>query len=437
MLYKIPKSFINELLSNTNIVDIISSKIKTIKRGKNYYSICPFHNEKTPSFSISFEKQFYYCFGCHVHGNAIDFLINYEKMNFLESIKELSSLNGMKIPNSKIINKKYYKKKKLYNTLKKISLIYKNNIYKKKNKNVTKYLKTRKINKKSIETFSIGYSNNLKIIKNYYIKKNKKFIKNLIKSGILYKNTNNTIYNRFVERIMFPIKNLKGEINGFGGRTIFNKVPKYLNSPETIIFKKKENLYGLFETYKNNRKPIKKLLIVEGYFDVITLFQNKIKYAISILGTSINEKIIKKLFNITNTIICCYDGDDAGKKASWKTLKISLAYIEDNKILKFIFLPKGEDPDSIIKKEGHKKFLLRIKNAIPMSKFLFTKLLKNNKLSNPEEKTKFSIQVKNIIEKIPGKIIKFFLKKNLIKKLGISKVKNIKLQNKKKKKKKI
>ncbi|WP_343189125.1 DNA primase [Buchnera aphidicola (Chaitoregma tattakana)] len=425
MLEKIPKSFIDELVLKTNIVDIVSSKIQIIKRGKNFYAICPFHNEKTPSFSISLEKQFYYCFGCNVHGNVIDFLMNYEKMSFLESIKELSMLNGMKIPTKNIKYKKqcekiYYEKKKLHNILYKLSKKYINNIYEKKNVQVRKYLEKRGVRKDIIEKFSIGYSNNIKIITDKYAKQNKTLVNLLIKAGILYLNKNNTIYNRFVNRIMFPIKNSKGEINGFGARILTKSFPKYLNSPETKIFKKKENLYGINEVYKYN-KLIKKLLIVEGYFDVITLFQNKIKYAVSILGTSININIIKKLFKISNTIIYCYDGDKAGKNASWKTLEISLPYIEDNKILKFIFLPKGEDPDSIIRKEGYKNFKIRIKNATPMSEFLFKKLLKKNDLSSPEKKTTFSRLAINMIQKIPGKIIKFFLRKKLIKKLGITK----------------
>ncbi|WP_343188254.1 DNA primase [Buchnera aphidicola (Ceratoglyphina bambusae)] len=420
MLEKIPKNFINELLHNTNIVEIINSKMKVKKIGKNYYSLCPFHNEKTPSFSISYEKQFYYCFGCHVHGNAIDFLMNYEKINFIESIKELSELNGMKIPYEK--NKNYEKennqKNELHKILHKVLKKYKKNILKEKNKNIKKYLFNRGINEKSIKIFSLGYSCN--IIKKY--KKNiyndKKYKKKLIESGILYKNKKNILCNRFINRIMFPIKNINGKINGFGGRSTSIQFPKYINSPETKIFQKRNNLYGLYELYKYNKK-IKKIIIVEGYFDVIKLHQNYIKYTVSTLGTSINQNTIKKLFRISDTLIYCYDGDIAGKKAAWKTLEISLPCIYDNKILKFIFLPKGEDPDSIIQKEGRKKFKMRIKKALPMSEFLFEKLIKNVNLLIPEEKSKFSNVIIKMIEKIPGKMIKTFLKKKLKNKLGI------------------
>ncbi|XBC40301.1 MAG: DNA primase [Buchnera aphidicola (Nurudea ibofushi)] len=415
----IPKYFINELLHQTDIVNIIHNRIPLKKIGKNYNAHCPFHQENTPSFTVSYEKQFYYCFGCNSHGNVIDFLINYDKLTFIESIEELAYINGFKIPyDKKHFYQKfnYEKRNNLYILTRKLSHYYHKNLF--HVKYAYKYLINRGINKNTIKHFNIGFSNiNWNDIENK-IETNKLNFQEFIDIGVFIVNEKGKKYDRLKGRIIFPIYNKNGEVVGFGGRSINNTIPKYINSPDTEIFKKGRTIYGLFEILKNNPKP-KKLLIVEGYFDVITLFQFSINYSIALLGTSITNYQIQLLFRITNNIIFCYDGDFAGKEAAWRTLKISLPYIHDGKYIKFVFLPGGEDPDTIIRKEGCKNFEKRIKNATHLSKFLFDKLLKNINLESIRERSYLSSIVMPLINKIPGKIMRIYLLQELGNKIGI------------------
>lgn len=413
----IPKNFINELLNHTNIVDIIKTRIPLKKSGKNYNTHCPFHQDNTPSFTVSYEKQFYYCFGCNSHGNIIDFLINYEKLTFIESIEELATINGFKVPyQKKYLCQKfdYEKRNNLYLLTEKLSHIYHMNIF--NIKHAYKYLIDRGINKRMIQYFKIGFSCiDWNDIENKIQTSN---FKELIDVGVLIINDKGRKYDRLRGRIIFPIHNKIGKIVGFGGRSLNNSVPKYINSPETHIFQKSRNWYGLFESLKYNPKP-EKLLVVEGYFDVITLFQFNINYSIASLGTSITNYQIQLLFRITNTIIYCYDGDVAGKKAAWRTLNITLPHIFDGKHIKFIFLPHGEDPDTIIRKEGKKMFEHRINNAENLSNFMFNQLLENIDLNSINERSYWGSNIINLINKIPGKIMKMYLLKELGNRIGI------------------
>ncbi|WMC19633.1 MAG: DNA primase [Enterobacteriaceae bacterium PC38] len=416
---KISKNFIKKLIHITNLIDLINKRINVIKKGKYYVTLCPFHNEKTPSFTINNDKQYYYCFGCNNYGNAIDFLMKYEKLTFIESIKELSIINGINIvyenkfiENKNIINEK----EELYKLMEKINILYQKNLWSKKGKNVIHYLKNRGLTENTIKKFSLGFSlyENNNILNNF--NNNKKNIELLEKIGIIIIKKKK-IYERFRYRIMFPIKNKNKKIIGFGGRTINNNIPKYLNTPETEIFHKSKNLYGLYKLI--NKNNIKFIIIVEGYFDYIMLKQNKIDYVVALLGTFIKTYQIKILFNITKVIIFCYDGDLAGNKASWYSLKKCIPYINDNKQIKFIFLPNNKDPDTLIKKEGKEKFYKRINNAISFSDFLFKKISSNLDLNNIYDKIKFSINAINLISKIQGYFLKINLRKILSIKLGL------------------
>lgn len=416
----ISQEFINELISRSNIIDIINSHISLKKVGNNFKTYCPFHQEKTPSFTVNYDKQFYYCFGCNAHGNIIDFLITYEKLSFIESIEKLSNIHGLPIQysckqNTNIIN--YKKQQNLYLLIQTISNLYHDNIF--KTKIAHEYLINRGINQEMIKLFNIGFANiNLKNINAILCSTYDCNQQDLINLGILTINKQGKIYNQLDKRITFPIKNKNGKVVGFGGRSINTTVPKYLNSPESNIFSKKKQLYGLYEILKKNIKP-RIILIVEGYIDVITLTQFNIIHSVSPLGTFISNEQIESLFRITNTIICCFDGDIAGKKAAWRTLKLSLSYILDGKNIKFIFLPKSEDPDSIIRKEGSDKFKKRIDQSIELSEFLFYKLFKNVDLSLINEKSYFCIKAINLINQIPGKITKIYLFQILGNKVGI------------------
>lgn len=417
---KIPKNFINELLFRTNIVELINTRIKLKKNGKNYQAHCPFHNDKTPSFTVSYEKQFYYCFGCSAHGNAIDFLIKYNNLNFVESIEELSTIHGIEIPFEKknIIEKNnYLKKQKLYLLMEKMSYFYQKNII--FTNSAQQYLITRGISKKMIDLYSIGFSG---YEWNTFSKKfniTKEFEKELLIHKIISTNNYGYIYNPIQGRIIFPIYDQHGRTISFGGRSIINQIyPKYLNSCETDIFHKGKQIYGLYQVIKKHLKP-KYLLVVEGYIDVIMLTQYNIEYVVSSFGTSITKEHVQILFRYTNTVIYCYDGDDAGRNASWRTLKIALPYISDKKCIKFILLPKNEDPDTIIKKEGKSKFQLRIDNALTMSKFFFKNILKNIDLSSNNDKFYLSSIALPLINCISSDIIRIYLRQKLARKIGI------------------
>ncbi|WP_343192400.1 DNA primase [Buchnera aphidicola (Formosaphis micheliae)] len=422
MINKIPQHLISELLEKTDIINFISSRISVKKKGKNYYALCPFHQEKTPSFIVNQKKQFYYCFGCNAHGNVIDFLMNYEHLNFVESIETLSILHKYNIlyykTNPTNTNNAYEKRNKLFSLMKTITDIYKQNITTNKNNEAYIYLINRGLNPQIINEFSIGFAPKEwnYISKNITINKTNQ--QELIDSGILIENNQGYTYDRFRNRIIFPIKDNFGRISGFGARNLNNNKPKYINSPETSIFHKSKQLYGFYEMKKKYSRP-NKLLIVEGYIDVITLVQFNIFYAVASLGTSITSEHIQLLFRTTNNIIYCYDGDQSGTKAAWRTLKISLPYITDGKSIKFVFLPHNEDPDTIIRQEGKIAFENRINQATDLSIFFFKKLLHNIDLSSIEDRSYLSAKAIPLINLIPGETMRIYLKQILGNKLGI------------------
>jgi len=430
MTGKIPNLFINDLLERTDIVNIINERIELKKQGNNFIASCPFHNEKTPSFTVNKEKQFFHCFGCGAHGNAIDFIMNYYKFNFIESIEDLATRYSLEVPyeNKKEYNKKY-NINKIYKIMEKISLFYHKILFEKSSIQAYKYLKKRGLNDEIIKKFNIGFA------PNYLDTLNKKFNyledNSINKTGMLIvNNINGKTYDRFRKRIMFPIHDKFGRVIGFGGRTIDtesskNNKPKYINSPETEIFNKGNNLYGLYEANKNNNE-LSKILIVEGYMDVLALSQFGINYAVASLGTSTTYKHIQLMYRITDKIICCYDGDYAGRKAAWRTLLNSLNYLTDGRQLLFMFLPNGYDPDKLIRKIGKEAFEQYIKYAQPLSKFFFYILMQKVDLSSIDGRAKLSTLALPLIKKVAGETLRIYLYKQLGNKLGI--IDDIKLE---------
>ncbi|CAL4041983.1 DNA primase [Buchnera aphidicola (Takecallis arundicolens)] len=412
----IPPNIIKEILDQTDIVNIVNERIKIKKIGKNYYAICPFHTENTPSFTINYEKQYFYCFGCNIHGNIIDFLMKYDHMSFIESIHELASITGVNITKKNTNqNQKTYYKKNLYQTNKIVEKLYFHNLQSKYSHEAKIYLKNRKINLSTIKIFNIGFSHNP-----YFLSKNiknKNYFDYLIHSGIIVNNKTNHPYDRFYKKIIFPIKNQYGNITGFGGRNLNNNNPKYINSPQSTIFNKSYQLYGIEKVYIESTKQY--ILVVEGYFDVISLTQFNIQNTVAILGTAITKYQINLLFKLSKHVIFCYDGDKAGKQASYRTMKMMLSYVDNTNNIKFILLPTGEDPNSIIYKEGKKKFQKRIKNAINIINFLFLKLIKNVNFNSIYEITNMLNIAIPLLHRIPSTYIKIHLKKILGRKIGI------------------
>lgn len=421
MAGRIPRVFINDLLARTDIVDLIDARVKLKKQGKNFHACCPFHNEKTPSFTVNGDKQFYHCFGCGAHGNAIDFLMNYDRLEFVESIEELATQHGLEVPyeaGSGPSQMERHQRQSLYQLMESLNGFYQQSLTQSHARGARDYLNNRGLSAEVIEHFAIGFApagwdNVLKRFGS-----NKEDRESLMEAGMLVSNDKGRTYDRFRERVMFPIRDKRGRVIAFGGRVLGNDTPKYLNSPETPIFHKGRQLYGLYEAQKNHPQPAR-LLVVEGYMDVVALAQFGIDYAVASLGTSTTAEHIQLLFRSTDTVICCYDGDRAGREAAWRALETALPYMNDGRQLRFMFLPDGEDPDTLVRKEGKSAFEARMEQAMPLSSFLFDTLLPQVDLSTRDGKARLSTLALPLIGQIPGETLRIYMRQELGNKLGI------------------
>ncbi|QSI92179.1 DNA primase [Erwinia amylovora] len=421
MAGRIPRVFINDLLARTDIVDLIDARVKLKKQGKNYHACCPFHNEKTPSFTVNGEKQFYHCFGCGAHGNAIDFLMNYDRLEFVESIEELATLYGLEVPyesGSGPSQLERHQRQSLYQLMTGLRDFFQQSLTQGPSAGARDYLAQRGLSDEVVKHFSIGFApagwdNALKRFGS-----NPDDRQSLIDAGMLVTNDQGRSYDRFRERVMFPIHDKRGRVIGFGGRVLGDGMPKYLNSPETEIFHKGRQLYGLYEALKNYPEP-GKLLVVEGYMDVVALAQFGVDYAVASLGTSTTAEHIQLLFRSTDTVICCYDGDRAGREAAWRALETALPYMNDGRQLRFMFLPDGEDPDTLVRKEGKEAFEARMEQAMPLSTFLFDTLMPQVDLRSPDGRAQLSTLALPLISQVPGETLRIYLRQELGNKLGI------------------
>ncbi|MGR5132832.1 DNA primase [Vibrio alfacsensis] len=425
----IPRSFIDDLLARLDIVDIIDARVKLKKKGKNYGACCPFHNEKTPSFSVSQEKQFYHCFGCGVHGNAIDFVMEFERLDFVEAIEELASYLGLDVPreqrngghgpSSSGPQASSSEKRSLYDLMSSIAQFYRNQLKQPASKVAIEYLKDRGLSGEIVQKFGIGYvADEWDLVrKNFGQQKDNQDM--LVTGGMLIENDKGNRYDRFRGRIMFPIRDRRGRVIGFGGRVLGDGTPKYLNSPETPIFHKGKELYGLYEVLQAYREP-PRILVVEGYMDVVALAQYGVDYSVASLGTSTTGDHVQLLFRQTNTVVCCYDGDRAGKEAAWRALENALQYLKTGNTLKFLFLPDGEDPDSYVRKYGKAAFEQQIEQATPLSSYLFDNLIELHQinLGNHEGKSALRAYASALIDKIPDPYFQELLEKLLDERTG-------------------
>lgn len=394
---RIPRNFIDRLINRTDLVDLINSYISLRKTGINYTACCPFHNEKTPSFTVNSEKQFYYCFGCGVHGTAITFLIEYQHLNFVEAVHELASRLGIEMEYEQGSSVKSYDE--LYQLMIEASKFFKQQL--RNSSKAINYLKKREITGEIARDFGLGYAPAewdilLKTLGTTPEKRT-----NLLKTGLVKQNDSGRRYDRFRDRVMFPILDKRGRIIAFGGRTLNQnkEVPKYINSPETELFKKRHELYGWY--LANKLHPLKNIIVVEGYMDVIALSQAGIKNVIAALGTTITEDHIKILFSRVPEIIFSFDGDKAGQKAAWRALETSLPLIHAGRQVNFLFLPSEHDPDSLIRKEGMQAFSTRLTRAIPLSNFLFDTLIQQVNLNIPEGQAALIKKAKVLLTRLP------------------------------------
>ncbi|KGA37135.1 DNA primase [Pectobacterium odoriferum] len=420
MAGRIPRVFINDLLARTDIVDLIDARVKLKKQGKNYHACCPFHHEKTPSFTVNGDKQFYHCFGCGAHGTAIDFLMNYDRLEFVETIEELATMHGLEVPyetGTGPTKQEIHQRHNQYELMGHISSFYQQALRHSVGVPALQYLQQRGLSAEVISHFAIGFAPSGwdNVLKRFGEGSDRNVLNDV---GMLVTNDQGRMYDRFRERVMFPIRDKRGRVIAFGGRVLGNDTPKYLNSPETGIFHKGRQLYGLYEAQQSH-KDLKRLLVVEGYMDVVALAQFGIDYAVASLGTSTTAEHIQLLFRATDQVVCCYDGDRAGREAAWRALETALPYLNDGRQLRFMFLPDGEDPDTLVRKEGKAAFELRMVQALPLSQFLFETLQQQVDMSSADGRTKLGILAMPLIGQVLGETQRLYLRQQLGNKLGI------------------
>ena len=405
----IPESFIQELLNRVDVVDVIDKSVPLKKAGSNYVACCPFHQEKSPSFTVSPTKRFYHCFGCGAHGSALSFLIEYQGMSFVDAVEDLAKSVGLAVPQDtqKISPEIKEKNLALGEALELASQHYQTAL--KKSERAIEYLKKRGLTGQVAKAFQLGYApegwQNLESV----FKKYDDEALNI--AGLVLKNDQGKRYDRFRDRIMFPIHNMKGEIIGFGGRVINPEdTPKYYNSPETPLFQKSQELYGLFAARRSIREKAS-VLVVEGYMDVVGLAQFGVMNAVATLGTATSAFHIKKLMRQTDTIIFCFDGDQAGKTAAWRAMMNALPSLTDKVVLKFLFLPEEHDPDSFIRAHSKEAFEAMMHDAMPLSQYLVQHLTEKNPLATQEDKVKFLNEAEPILKEISAPKLSLLLRK--------------------------
>jgi DNA primase len=401
MAEHIPREFIDQLLQRVDIVDYIDTRVTLRKKtGSNYFACCPFHNEKSPSFSVSQTKQFYYCFGCGAHGNAIDFLMQYDRLSFPEAIETLARQIGMEVPRQARAQspEKSAAQKTLYDLLEQVAKFYQGQLRQPPHGDrAVEYFKQRGVSGVVAKEFGLGFA---PAGWDHVLQAFEKNKAELFETGMLIKKEDGGYYDRFRDRIMFPIQDRRGRVIGFGGRVIDKGEPKYLNSPETPIFQKGHELYGLFHAIKANRS-LARVLVVEGYMDVIALFQHEITYAVATLGTATSANHLERLFRYTPEIIFCFDGDQAGRTAAWRALQVTLPLMHDGVQVRFMFLPDGEDPDSLVRKEGKDGFEARMQQASTIADFFFQTLATQADMMSTDGRARYVKLATDMLKQIP------------------------------------
>ncbi|MBX9903975.1 MAG: DNA primase [Burkholderiales bacterium] len=414
----IPQSFIQDLLGRVDIVEVVDRHVKLKRSGANYSACCPFHTEKSPSFTVSPTKQFYHCFGCGAHGTAIGFMMEYSGMGFVDAVKDLAQSVGMQVPEearSEYAQRRAEEGPDLYGVLLQAAQFYRNQL--KDAPQAIEYLKRRGLSGEIAKKFGIGYApdgwqNLEKVFPDYADKA-------LNVAGLVKQNEEGRRYDVFRDRIMFPIVDVKGNIIGFGGRVLGDGEPKYLNSPETPVFEKGRELYGLFHA----RRAIRDagcVIVVEGYMDVVALAQAGVEYAVATLGTATTPNHVQKLLRQSDEIVFCFDGDAAGRRAAWRALENSLTLLVDGKQLRFLFLPDGEDPDTYVRANGKAAFEALLGKAEPLSRFLIDELRSNVDSHTSEGRAKLMQQAKPLVKQIAAPMLSLLIRKELAQLAGVT-----------------
>ena len=406
---RIPQDFIDDLISRADIVEVVGRRVQLKKAGREFKACCPFHDEKTPSFTVSPGKGFYHCFGCGAHGTAIGFLMEYDHMEFVEAIESLANSMGVDVPRDES-DRPARRYDELFSLTGAVERLWQGALA--KHEPAVSYLKARGVSGRIARRFGVGYAADgwSKVLDRHG--KTPEAIERLLAVGLVIRKDNGQHYDRFRDRLMFPIRDARGRTLGFGGRTLGDGEPKYLNSPETVLFHKGRELYGLYEARQALRQ-IDRLVVVEGYMDVIALAQNGIDFAVGTLGTATTPDHLTRLFRLTDDISFCFDGDRAGRKAAWRALETALPLIRDGRQLRFVFLPEGDDPDTFVNEHGTDAFLARLDAALPLSQFLVEELSSQVDLGSVDGRARLAELARPLVRRIPPGIYRDLLVRDL------------------------
>jgi DNA primase len=402
MAGRIPQAFIDELIARTDIVELIGGRVQLKKAGREWKACCPFHSEKTPSFWVSPDKQFYHCFGCGAHGTALGFLIEHDKLPFPDAVEELASRLALEVPREDGGAPRTRPGEDLYALIGQVAQFYRDSL--RESARAKQYLEGRGITAESCVKFAVGYAPDAwdSVVKRFGGSAERD--RALLEAGLVVERQGrgeSGHYDRFRDRVMFPIRDARGRPIAFGGRIIDEGEPKYLNSPETALFHKGRELYGLYEARQALRK-VERLLVVEGYVDVVRLAQSGIAYSVATLGTATTPEHLNRLFRVTSEIVFCFDGDRAGRTAAWRALENALEHARDGRQLRFLFLPEGHDPDTLVGAEGAAAFEARVAEAVPISEFLVGQLVARTDLSSVDGRARLAELARPLLARLPA-----------------------------------
>lgn len=418
---RIPQHFIDELVARTDIVEVIGKRVPLKRAGREFSACCPFHDEKTPSFTVSPAKQFYHCFGCGAHGTAISFLMEREGMSFVEAIEDLAALAGLAVPrDADPVNPAT----DLYGVMERAAEIYRRAL--RESAGARAYLRARGVDDTTAHEFAIGFAPEAWDTVLNALGADRAAIQHLLQAGLIAERTGDDgrlrHYDRFRNRLMFPLRDARGRVIAFGGRVLGKAgehEPKYLNSPETPLFHKGRELYGAYELRKALR-DVPRILVVEGYMDVIALAQHGIRYACATLGTSTTSEHLKRLSRLSSEVVFCFDGDRAGRAAAWRALENALPALQGTQQLRFLFLPEGHDPDTLVRAEGPAAFEARLPSALPLSEFLVQRLGEDADIGTVDGRARLAELARPLIERMPDSIYRQLLIERLAEAVGLA-----------------
>ena len=424
MAGRIPQSFINDLLQRVDIVEVIDARVGLKKAGRNYKACCPFHEEKTPSFNVNPERGFYKCFGCGVAGTALTFLMEYEHLEFVEAVEALARVVGVEVPRE---GGRAERKpdEELYTLLRRAAGLYRRALGEHpESSRARDYLKGRGLTSEIARDFGIGYAPPGWSFARDALGTNDALTHKLTDAGVLARSDGGRVYDRLRDRIVFPIRDTRGRVVGFGGRVLpgedADQGPKYLNSPETPVFHKARELYGLYEARRTPGRRLERLIVVEGYMDVVALSQQGIDNAVATLGTAVGRDHLEKLFRNVPEVVCCFDGDTAGREAAWRALEVGLASLSEGRRLKFVFLPDGEDPDTLVRSAGKDAFDALVADAVPAGDYLVERLSGGLDLETLDHRAVFGESARPLLARIPAGVHRQVLIERIAGQIGVS-----------------